>query len=264
MGKSTRLRLDDVRRAFRLLGDCRDLGQDRVAWVHRAASGLRDGLDSVMTVVTHIDPGLPVEKAVQPGRTMFDVGWPTSRDREKWLDLIFGGRISTYATVEAIYRQTGTVIVRSRDQLVADRAWKLSTELNEDRRPLGQDETLIGLLWYPERPGAHMVFSINREAGARRFDGRERAFLRLFIKEVNDLAGTSLSIDEDGPFAGMTARARQILEALSQGDSEKQIAARLGVSRHTVHDYVKGLYRRFKISSRGELLAFYYRFNRQP
>ena len=167
-----------------------------------------------------------------------------------------------YPTVQAIYRQTGTVIVRSRDQLVAGRDWGLSTELNEDRKPLGQDETLIGLLWYPDWPGAHLAISINRETGARKFDGRERAFLRLFIREVDELAGTALSINEEGPFAGLSVRARQVLEALLQGDTEKQIAARLGVSRHTVHDYVKEIYRRFKVSSRGELSAYYHRFNR--
>ena len=39
------------------------------------------------------------------------------------------------------------------------------------------------------------------------------------------------------------------------GDSEKQIAAKLEVSRHTVHDYAKRLYRYFDAASRGELLA---------
>lgn len=264
MGKSTSLRLDDVRRVFRILGDCRELGQDRAAWIHRAASGLRDQLDALMTAVGCIDPGWEWERSIIPGRTMFDVGWPTARDRDAWLELLRSGRTFTYPTVAAIYRQAGTVIVRSRDQLVTNREWDRSTELHEDRKPLGQDETLIGQLWHPHWPGAHMVFSINRAAGARQFDGRERAFLRLFLGEVKALAGTALAIDEAGPFAGLTGRARQVLDALLQGDSEKQIAARLGVSRHTVHDYVKSLYHRFKVSSRGELLASYYRFNRQP
>jgi DNA-binding CsgD family transcriptional regulator len=30
---------------------------------------------------------------------------------------------------------------------------------------------------------------------------------------------------------------------------------KLGISRHTVHDYVKSVYRRFGVSSRAELLA---------
>jgi len=59
------------------------------------------------------------------------------------------------------------------------------------------------------------------------------------------------------PAAGvaLSPRLRQTLQCLLAGDSEKQIAAKLEVSRHTVHVYVKGLYRRFGASSRAELLA---------
>jgi hypothetical protein len=47
----------------------------------------------------------------------------------------------------------------------------------------------------------------------------------------------------------------QTLQYLLAGDSEKQIANRLRLSQHTVHVYVKALYRRHSVSSRGELLA---------
>src|SRR4051812_2229654 len=40
MSKSRRLRLQDVRRAFRLIGDCRDLGNDSAAWRLRAFEGV--------------------------------------------------------------------------------------------------------------------------------------------------------------------------------------------------------------------------------
>jgi DNA-binding CsgD family transcriptional regulator len=50
-------------------------------------------------------------------------------------------------------------------------------------------------------------------------------------------------------------RLRQTLGRLLAGDSEKQIALRLDISRHTVHVYVKNLYRRFEVNSRGELMA---------
>jgi DNA-binding CsgD family transcriptional regulator len=52
---------------------------------------------------------------------------------------------------------------------------------------------------------------------------------------------------------------RQTLEALVAGDSEKQIALKLRVSPHTVHVYVKQLYKRFGANSRGELLARFVR-----
>jgi DNA-binding CsgD family transcriptional regulator len=45
------------------------------------------------------------------------------------------------------------------------------------------------------------------------------------------------------------------MHSLLSGDSEKQAAAKMGVSPHTVHVYVKTLYRRYNVSSRGELLS---------
>jgi DNA-binding CsgD family transcriptional regulator len=53
----------------------------------------------------------------------------------------------------------------------------------------------------------------------------------------------------------LSPRMRQTLERLVAGDSEKEAATRLGVSPHTVHVYVKSLYRRLGVSSRGELFA---------
>jgi DNA-binding CsgD family transcriptional regulator len=54
---------------------------------------------------------------------------------------------------------------------------------------------------------------------------------------------------------GMAPRMRETLDHLLRGDSEKQIANKLGISQHTVHVYVKRLYRHYGASSRGELLA---------
>ena len=54
---------------------------------------------------------------------------------------------------------------------------------------------------------------------------------------------------------GLTPRMRQTLQHLLCGDSEKQIAGKLRISRHTVHVYVKQIYRRYNVNSRGELFA---------
>ena len=61
--------------------------------------------------------------------------------------------------------------------------------------------------------------------------------------------------------ADLSPRLAQTLDRLLAGDSEKEIAARLRRSPNTVHVYVKELYRRFEVNSRGELLA---RFVRAP
>lgn len=65
--------------------------------------------------------------------------------------------------------------------------------------------------------------------------------------------------DAPAPAVALSPRMRQTLERLLAGDSEKQIAARLRLSPHTVHVYVKTLYRRFDVCSRGELFSRFIR-----
>ena len=71
--------------------------------------------------------------------------------------------------------------------------------------------------------------------------------------------GGARSTASPGSRVPLSPRMRQTLERLLAGDSEKQIAARLGLSRHTVHVYVKSLYQRFDVNSRGELFAKFVR-----
>lgn len=57
------------------------------------------------------------------------------------------------------------------------------------------------------------------------------------------------------PCGQVPPRQRQVLHRLLLGDCEKQAAAALGISIHTVHGYAKRLCRHFKVSGRCELMA---------
>lgn len=84
---------------------------------------------------------------------------------------------------------------------------------------------------------------------------------RRLLASVFRLLGKQLGRDgrQNNPRASaastLSPRQQQTLTYLLNGDSEKQIAAKLSLSPHTVHVYVKGVYRHFGASSRGELLA---------
>jgi DNA-binding CsgD family transcriptional regulator len=52
-------------------------------------------------------------------------------------------------------------------------------------------------------------------------------------------------------------REASVLEQLKEGLSEKQIAAELKLSQHTIHTYVKNIYRRFGVTSRSQLLSLW-------
>jgi DNA-binding CsgD family transcriptional regulator len=67
----------------------------------------------------------------------------------------------------------------------------------------------------------------------------------------------SRSIPKDIDPQRLSPRVRQVLQYILQGFAEKQIAHHLGISGHTVHVYVKNLYRQVGVSSRSELILHF-------
>lgn len=53
----------------------------------------------------------------------------------------------------------------------------------------------------------------------------------------------------------LSPRCNQVIDLLAAGLSEKEIAAEMHVSKHTVHSYVKEIYTQLGVVSRGELLG---------
>jgi DNA-binding CsgD family transcriptional regulator len=66
---------------------------------------------------------------------------------------------------------------------------------------------------------------------------------------------SQLRTDSHGRLERLTPGQRRVLRLLLAGLSEKQIAARLDLSRHTVHNHVKEIYRVVGVQSRAELMA---------
>src|SRR5439155_22559546 len=62
-------------------------------------------------------------------------------------------------------------------------------------------------------------------------------------------------VPSDPRFAALQPRLRKVMQRLLEGDAEKQVAAKLGLSKHTVHEYVKMIYQQLGVSSRSEWLA---------
>ena len=96
--------------------------------------------------------------------------------------------------------------------------------------------------------------AIHRATNERDFSDRERRLVALFHVELGRLIGGPLAsaLASDTP---LSPRLRQTLACLVEGDSEKQVAARMGISRTTVHQYVTMLYRRYGVQSRAELIV---------
>jgi DNA-binding NarL/FixJ family response regulator len=54
---------------------------------------------------------------------------------------------------------------------------------------------------------------------------------------------------------GLSPRERDVVRAIARGSSTPDIAAELFLSAHTVRDYIKSVFEKVGVSSRGELVA---------
>ena len=89
---------------------------------------------------------------------------------------------------------------------------------------------------------------------ARRARSETRGWPQLIFQECRPLHAAGLIPELPGPDKDLTPRQRAVLEALAEGLSVKQVAARLGLSTHTVNDHVKNLHRLFGVRNRAQLL----------
>ncbi|HEY7538855.1 MAG TPA: LuxR C-terminal-related transcriptional regulator [Methylomirabilota bacterium] len=250
MSKSDLLRVQDVRDAYRLVGDCRDLGADPALWQTRLLEGVCQLLGVPAATGGEglwIRPHRPVEVL-----SAFDAGLD-SRGREFYIafhrdlgprnDPMFG----------ALQGVPGRLVVRTRRQLVSDVAWYRAAAW-EYRHPIGIDDQLTSIYQISD-DGAVSVIALHRATGEHGFSARAQRLMAFFHEELGRLIGRALvSVTEPGPDK-LAPRLRQTLACLLEGDSEKQVATRLGLSRATTHQYVTALYRHFMVRSRAQLLA---------
>jgi DNA-binding CsgD family transcriptional regulator len=54
---------------------------------------------------------------------------------------------------------------------------------------------------------------------------------------------------------GLAPRYQRVLNHLLGGGSEKELASYLGLSRFTIHEYIRAIYRKLNVNSRSELMA---------
>jgi DNA-binding CsgD family transcriptional regulator len=258
MSKSSRLRLLDVRQAFRLIGECRDLGNDSVAWRLRSFEGLMQLIRARVAIGGEMRWRKGHQRPLEVIQSL-DVGFEP-HEHALFSRVMREGDASKHPVTAPLHRLSGRVITRTRRQLVDDPTWYRSVFFNENVKPIGIDHCVNTLCKLPAA-GSFNLIGLHRAPGDHDFSGRDRRLLHLFHGELGRLVGTALATAGVDIFSGLSPRLRQTLDCLLEGDGEKQVAARLGLSLPTVHQYVTALYRHFGVGSRAELLA---RFIRRP
>lgn len=251
MAKWDQLRFQDARAVYRLIGECRDLAAEPSLWAEHTmrglcqlvgatagtgGEGLLHGRDRRIVPLTPIQHGLDSNA----------LGVLTA--------YVADGAVATDPLVSAVHRTPGTLVTRTRTQIVPDRVYYRSPVFTRYLRLAEIGPRLASI--YETREGRSVNnIHLHRGPEERDFSQREQQVVDFFHAEVGPLIGRSLVSETEPHPEKLSPRLRQTLACLLDGDSEKQVAARLHLSRTTVHQYVGALYRHFGVRSRAELMS---------
>ena len=110
--------------------------------------------------------------------------------------------------------------------------------------------------WRPLDGGVFSGIALHRRQGRPPYTPRETALAHLVLGQVDWLHehAPPPATQETG-LSRLTPREREVLIHLLGGDGKQQIAAKLALSVHTVGDYMKAIYKRLSVTTRGELMA---------
>jgi DNA-binding CsgD family transcriptional regulator len=147
----------------------------------------------------------------------------------------------------------GAVFTATRQELVPDRSWYQDPYVCEHLLPTHLDHAIYSSA-RAASPNVVQGLGFHREKKDRPFDARDRALIQFFHAEYGALLPPQPAFGSSVG-AQLAPRQRQVLELLVEGLADKEIAERLGISRHTVNQYTKQLYRRFGVTSRALLAA---------
>jgi DNA-binding CsgD family transcriptional regulator len=258
MSQSEMLRVGDGRAILQLVGECRELGDDRLVWREHCVASLARLVDADLGSVgemggcrslrvrdlgvTHwTRPGLVEPAAVDAAMTEFR------------RDPAFAPTLLDYLG----HNPLDEGLCLSRRQFVADRDWYASRDYQIIQRPCGLDHILWCFRPIPSAIDgeASSGLILVRAKGRRDFTGRDRLIVREAHAALAPLIGGPLARFEDPCAADLPPRIRQVLACLLEGDGDKQIARRLGLSALTVNQYTKVIYRHFAVAGRVGLLS---------
>ncbi|HEX3356689.1 MAG TPA: helix-turn-helix transcriptional regulator [Tepidisphaeraceae bacterium] len=139
---------------------------------------------------------------------------------------------------------------------VQDREYYRSAHYDIVRRPFDIDHSLYCRLTLPD--GNDMSIGVQRAHGDPEFSERDKAIVHLLHTNAPHVyyAPATARVELEA----LAPRLQPVLRYLLQGDAEKEVAAKLKLSRHTVHRYTQAIYKELGVHSRGELLAKYVRW----
>ena len=240
------------------MAECRDQGADVVAWQSRLLSGLCEMMHAQVGISGNMrNFGQGDAQSLGSVR----IGWPDEQAERIWLEYALNVPVERTPEYPALIGKHDHLVTRTRDQLWGREAWYRSQTYNERHRRVGIDDYVISVQQLPFGGIWHSLW-IHRAVGEPPFGRRDWWITRCVHEEIGRLIGSALASSAEPKLSDLTPRQRDVLDALLDGLSEKETAARLGVGRATVHEHVLAAYRHYQVGSRAELMALF--IGREP
>lgn len=103
-----------------------------------------------------------------------------------------------------------------------------------------------------------------RRCGKPSFTARDRSVVHAVIGNIDWLHNYGIDNPLQATAFELTPREKQTLLFLLEGFTHKEIAKSMGISQHTLNDYVKSVHQKFNVGSRAELQANIYLGRKRP
>ncbi len=255
MADSDHLRLSDVRAAFRLLGECRELGANAGAWRAHMLDGLRRLTGARLALYLHISNVATESERIVDA---LDSGFIEPSQRALWAHYQQERAHCDDPFHQRYYRGfSGSLKTRRLATVVEADAWRRSRHYNDYIRACGLEDRITSSVGVPAaRSSLTQVLVLHRATSDGSFPQRMVRLVHVFHDELRPLLGRQLALPgSGGQGADLPPQLRSVLTCLLEGHAEKQVAARLGLSPHTVNRHVQRLYRLFDVHSRAELMS---------
>jgi DNA-binding CsgD family transcriptional regulator len=243
------MRATDVQAILRLVGGAAELWYqpslqrqftlDSLCKLMNARAGVCYTFGDVLTGGSTPCKDFTAYGLAEAGRMLFEDYAKTGQPRDPVIDVL--------AAVQ------GRVITFTRREAVADSDWKRSEHFQRLRQPLGLGPSLY-IKIYAQSIERTTIVTLMRQAGGDPFTDRDAYLTDLCLSEMAWPFTPEMSYI-DPTVEALQPRLKRVMKLLLEGDSEKQVAYKLKLSPHTVHEYVKDLYAELGVNSRGELLA---------
>ncbi|HEX2691696.1 MAG TPA: helix-turn-helix transcriptional regulator [Kofleriaceae bacterium] len=259
VGGSGQLHVGQVHQLIRLLGEAREIPVERPERGYHLVSGVgRIVGAAVVSVILDTDSvqGDQLQRSVT---VLFERDGGASLGLEQLSQAASALQPLVLAMVRLVPREPGATVTAPWQELATERRWCCVEKMVHYLRPPGCGDAMFSAVRLRTSSQVHGL-GLYRGPEGQAFNEEERNLLHVFHVAcagllLSSLPSTAGGGDQDAGYASLSLRQRQTLDLVLDGLSDKEIAGRLRISRFTVNQYTKAIYRHYGVTSRIQLLA---------